>query len=104
MTKLLFLVTAPNRDEALKIANYLVEKRIASCVNIINPIQSIYRWKGNIENEEEILLLIKTTDQKSEILMKSINNLHSYETPECIGFKIEKGLPEYLKWIENSVN
>ena len=104
MNYYLFLVTVPNIDEGQKIARILVENKLAACVNIINNIFSIYRWKGEIQNDNEHLLLIKTIEVNCESLIQKVNEIHSYETPECIGFQIEKGSEKYLNWIENVVD
>ena len=73
-------------------------------MNIIPGIYSIYEWKDKIEEDEELLLIIKTTEKKSEKLIQKVLDLHPYETPECIGFKIEKGSENYLKWISEIVD
>jgi len=99
----LFLVTVPNFEEGQKIARILVESKLAACVNIIKDIFSLYKWKGKIEEDNEYLLLIKTVEEKSDLLIRKINEIHSYETPECIGFKIEKGSEKYLNWIKEVV-
>ena len=104
MNYYLFLVTVPNIDEGQKIARILVETKLAACVNIIKNIFSIYRWKGEIQNDNEHLLLIKTIEVNCESLIQKVNEIHSYETPECIGFQIEKGSEKYLNWIENVVD
>ncbi|MFX1571324.1 MAG: divalent-cation tolerance protein CutA [Promethearchaeota archaeon] len=100
----LFLVTVPNIDEGQKIARKLVESKLVACVNIIKNIYSIYRWKGEIEEDNEHLLLIKTTEEKSDLLIQKITKIHSYENPECIGLKIEKGSLKYLNWIKDVVD
>ncbi len=99
----IFLVTVPSMELGKKIGRILVEAKLAACVNIIPNIYSIYSWKGKIEEDNEQLLLIKTTDQKSEKLIAKVKELHSYETPECIGIKIEKGSQQYLDWIKDNV-
>ena len=103
MSQYIFLVTVPTIEEGKKIARLLVENKLAACVNIIQNIFSIYKWKGNIEEDNEHILLIKTTDEKCEIIIQKINEIHSYDTPECIGFKIEKGSEKYLNWIKEVV-
>ncbi|MFX0038960.1 MAG: divalent-cation tolerance protein CutA [Promethearchaeota archaeon] len=103
MNHYIFLVTVPNIEEGKKIANILVESKLAACVNIIHNILSIYRWKGKIEEGNEYLLLIKTIEENNERIIQKINEIHSYETAECIGFKIEKGSEKYLKWITEVV-
>jgi len=100
----IFTVTVPNIEEGKKIAKNLVESKLAACVNIIKDISSVYRWKGEIQEDNEHLLLIKTTEDKSESLIQKINAIHSYETPECIGFKVEKGSQKYLNWIKDVVD
>ena len=99
-----FLVTVPNMDEAKKIALILVEERLAACVNIIKDIVSTYRWKGKVEVDEELLLIIKTTEDKADLIIKKINEIHSYEVPECICIPITKGSEKYLNWIEESIH
>jgi len=103
MNYYLFLVTVPNINEGQKIARNLVESKLVACVNIIKNISSIYRWKEEIEADSEHLLLIKTTEEKSDLLIQRINEIHSYENPECIGVKIEKGSKKYLNWIKDVV-
>lgn len=103
MNHYIFLVTVPNIEEGQKIAKILVENKLAACVNIIRNIISIYRWKGKIEEDNENLLIIKTVEKNSEAIIQKINEIHSYDTPECIGFKIEKGSEKYLNWIREVV-
>jgi len=100
----IFLVTVPNMDEGKKIANILVECRLAACVNIIQNVFSIYRWKGNIERKNEILLIIKTTEKNSDLLIQKVGEIHSYSNPECVAFKIEKGSEKYLDWINEVID
>ncbi|MFX0188228.1 MAG: divalent-cation tolerance protein CutA [Candidatus Hodarchaeota archaeon] len=104
MSKYLFLVTVGNIDEGKEIARTLVESKLAACVNIIQNITSIYEWEGKIEKDNEHLLFIKTSEEKSDLLIKKVHEIHSYENPECIGFKIEKGSKTYLDWISEVVN
>ena len=104
MMNLIFYVTVPNLDEGKWIAHLLVERKIAACVNIIKDIYSIYQWKNKIEESNEVLLVIKTTEGKSEDLIKLINEIHSYDVPECVGIKIEKGSKLYLDWINEVIS
>ena len=99
----LVLSTAGSEDEARKIAQHLVERRLAACVNIVPQIESIYRWEGKVESSREWLLVIKTTAEKFGSVRSEIKELHSYELPECIALAIEDGSKEYLKWICESV-
>lgn len=99
----IFFVTVPNLEEGKSLAKILLESRIAACVNIIQNILSIYRWKGKVEENNEHLLLIKTNERNSKQLIEKINEIHSYETPECIGIEIDKGSEKYLNWINESI-
>jgi periplasmic divalent cation tolerance protein len=94
------LVTCGSEEEATKIANSLVEERIAACVSIISPVRSIYRWEGKIWDEKEWVLIIKTQKKRFEDLEKKVKPLHSYSVPEIIGLPIVEGNPAYLKWLE----
>ena len=101
--KRLVLSTAGTREEAGTIAQELVRRRLAACVNIMGPIDSVYRWKGEVETSQEFLLLIKTTADQFAGLKVALEEMHSYEVPECICVAIEDGLSDYLNWIGNSV-
>jgi periplasmic divalent cation tolerance protein len=72
-------------------------------VNIVGPIESIYRWKGEIENSQEFMLLMKTESDRFDRVREAVKALHSYEVPEVIQVPIENGLPAYLEWISGSV-
>ncbi len=97
------LTTAGSNEDAQKIARALVERSLAACVNITQPIESVYRWKGAVETAQEWLLIIKTTEAMFEAVRKAISELHSYELPECIMLSIEDGSAEYLNWIAENV-
>jgi len=97
------LTTAGNREEADKIANTLVEGELAACVNIVGPMTSVYRWEGKVEKAEEFLLVIKTWSSAYSDVEEAIKELHSYELPECIALRVEKGSEQYLEWVEESV-
>ena len=100
--KRIVLSTAGSEQEAHKIAHILVKRRLAACVNIVPQIQSIYRWKGEIESAQEWLLLIKTRADKFPAVRDAIGELHSYEVPECIVVAIEDGSLRYLQWLEQA--
>ena len=102
--KRLVLTTTSSQEEARRIANALVERRLAACVNIVSKIDSIYRWKEKVEEAQEFLLLIKTTDSAVENLRDAILELHSYEIPEYVVVPIEDGSARYLSWIDESVS
>jgi periplasmic divalent cation tolerance protein len=100
--KRIVLSTAGSEQEAHKIAHTLVKRRLAACVNILPQVQSIYRWKGEIESAQEWLLLIKTRADKFPAVRDAIGELHSYEVPECIVLEIEDGSLPYLQWLEKA--
>jgi len=100
--KRIVLSTAGSEQEAHKIAHILLKRRLAACVNILPQVQSIYRWKGEIESAQEWLLLIKTRADKFPGVRDAIVELHSYEVPECIVVAIEDGSPPYLQWLEKA--
>ena len=102
-TARLVLSTAASREEAQKLAQTLVHEQVAACVNVLGPISSTYRWKSNIENAEEFLLIIKTTAERFAAVRDVLLQHHSYELPECISVAIDEGSSEYLKWIAGNV-
>ncbi len=101
--KALVLTTCGSKEEAQRIARTLVEQRLAACVNLVGPIESVYPWQGKVENAAEWLLLIKTTRKGFERVSQAVRELHSYELPECIAVPIEAGSSEYLNWIGENV-
>ena len=103
--KRLVLTTCGSPEEARRIAHELVKRRLAACVNIVPQIESVYRWKGEVETATEWLLVIKTTAGAFERTTRSRSEkLHSYDVPECIEITIEDGSPAYLDWITQSVS
>ncbi len=101
--KRLVLSTTSSREEAQKIANALVQSQLAACVQIVGPMQSVYRWNEKVEQTEEYLLLMKTTATTLARLRAELQKLHSYEVPECVEIPIESGLPAYMNWIDETV-
>jgi len=101
--KRLVLTTAESQTQARRIADALIERKLAACVNIVPGVQSIYRWKGKAEEAEEWFMFIKTTVHHFEGVRDAIKEMHSYELPECLCLAVEDGSPEYLRWIEESV-
>ncbi len=101
--KRVVLTTCGSLEEARHIAQTLVERRIAACVNIVPGVESTYLWKGEIETANEWLLVIKTTEGAFERLRLALKELHSYEVPECIELAVTDGSEAYLDWIGESV-
>jgi len=93
------LVTCGSEEEALKIANALVEEHLAACANLVSPIRSIYRWEGKIWDEKEWLLIIKTQSHRFQELEKKVKSLHSYSVPEIVSLPITEGSLPYLNWL-----
>jgi periplasmic divalent cation tolerance protein len=91
--------TTETKEQAQKIARYLVEQKLAACVQISGPIESTYRWKDKVETAIEYLCLIKTRTTLFKKVEAAIKKLHPYETPEIIAVSIIKGSREYLKWL-----
>ena len=101
--KRVVLTTCGSLDEARSIAQTLVERQLAACVNVVPQIESVYRWQGEVETATEWLLVIKTTAGAFSRVQEALSELHSYELPECIEIAIEDGSAAYLKWIGESV-
>ncbi len=100
---LVVLITTGSTEEAQKIARALVEERRAACVNIVAPVQSVYRWQGEVQTDQEALLIVKTQAQALEGLAKRVKQLHSYEVPEVIALPILAGAEDYLRWIDEQI-
>jgi len=101
--KVVVLTTTASRDEGKRIARHLVDTQLAACVNILQPMESVYRWQGQIAEEEESLLLIKSARELFHEIKAEILKIHSYQTPEIICLPIIDGSPNYLQWISDSV-
>jgi periplasmic divalent cation tolerance protein len=101
--KRLILTTCASLEEARSIAQAVVERQLAACVNILPQIESVYRWQGEIETATEWLLIIKTTAAAFNRLREVLTELHSYELSECIEIAIEDGSAAYLEWIGECV-
>ncbi len=96
---LIVLTNMPDRAAAVKLARELVERRLAACVNVLAECTSVYRWKGGIENAQEVPVLIKTRAALYAEVEAAIGELHPYELPEIIAVPIVRALPEYLEWV-----
>ncbi|MEK6672620.1 MAG: divalent-cation tolerance protein CutA [Nitrospirota bacterium] len=100
MEGIVVFITAPNEEEAVRIARALVESSIAGCVNIIRGLRSIYRWQGKIEDDSEVLMVIKTRKSLFGSLSQKVKELHSYSVPEIIALPIVEGSADYMRWLE----
>ncbi|HUU13396.1 MAG TPA: divalent-cation tolerance protein CutA [Terriglobia bacterium] len=101
--KVVIMVTAASRRECRKIARHLVEAKLAACVNITQPVESVYRWEGKLANDNEFLMLIKSTRGLFPQIKAAISKIHSYHTPEIICLPIIDGSRNYLQWLSDSV-
>jgi len=96
-------MTAGSPEEAELLAQSLVSKRLAACVQILPEMQSVYWWQGQIENAREILLLAKTVQSNFAELEREVRSLHSYETPEIIALPVTEASAPYLEWLKGTV-
>jgi periplasmic divalent cation tolerance protein len=96
---LVVLVTCPTVDRAAEIARALVEERLAACGNVVPGVRSIYRWEGKVQDDQEALLVLKTTRERFEALRERVLALHPYQVPEVIALPVEAGSAPYLAWI-----
>jgi periplasmic divalent cation tolerance protein len=101
--KIVVLTTCESEEEAERIARFLVEKRLAACVNILPKARSIYRWKGAVEDAQELILLIKSRRDVFETLRAELLKIHSYEVPEAIALPVVDGSHAYLAWIDREL-
>lgn len=101
--KIVVLTTAGSLKEARKIARTLVEAKLAACVNLLPPVESVYAWQGKIEKSSESLLVIKTSREVFSKVEAEIRKLHSYTTPEIICLPIVDGSRNYLAWLDQSI-
>jgi periplasmic divalent cation tolerance protein len=100
--EIVIFITAPNEDEAARIARSLVEARLAACANIVRGIRSIYAWQGKIQDDSEVLMIVKTRKGLFNAVSDKVKELHSYDVPEIIALPIIEGAPDYLKWLKES--
>jgi periplasmic divalent cation tolerance protein len=100
----LVYITTSSKEESEKIANKLVEGKLAACINIVPSIESIYLWKGEIEEDEESLLIAKTKAKNIDKIIKKVKEIHSYETPAILAIPIIEGSKDYLDYLDNELN
>ena len=103
MSNIVVLCTCPDAVCASELANAIVEKRLAACVNRLDGLTSTYRWQGEVKNDQESLLIIKTRQDRLESLSEFIQANHAYDVPEVIALTIDGGSRAYLDWISEAV-
>ncbi len=97
------LVTAPSAEKAAELGKALVSERLAACASVVPEIRSIYWWEGKVQDEGELLIVLKTTRERFEALRQRVVELHPYQVPEVIALPVEAGSEAYLAWIEGEV-
>jgi len=97
------MTTAGSDEQASHLAQELVERRLAACVNIVSQVCSIYRWKGEVQRDDEKLLLVKTAAHLFPAVREAIRELHSYDLPEVVMLPLGEADPEYLEWLASSL-
>jgi periplasmic divalent cation tolerance protein len=101
--RIIVFVTASNKEEASRIAEGLIRDKLAACVNITAPIESVFWWDSKIDHASEVLLIIKSIGSKLPAIIKKVKALHSYEVPEIVALPIAGGSKDYLKWMDTSL-
>ncbi|HKO95396.1 MAG TPA: divalent-cation tolerance protein CutA [Pyrinomonadaceae bacterium] len=96
-------ITTANKEEAGRLAEMLVEERLSACVQILPEIESIYRWQGKTERQQEVLMIAKTTSARFNALEQRVLAMHSYETPEIVAIPLTDGSESYLNWLRENV-
>lgn len=104
MQAIVVMTTVGTEEQANLIAREIVERRQAACVNIVPGVRSIYRWKGKIRKDGELLLIVKTLEGELDDVTATIRELHSYELPEILSFRVDRGEQGFLDWIAASVD
>ena len=99
---LLAISTFPDAETAQRIARQLVTEKLAACANLTPAVQSIYAWKGQIEEASETMVFFKTTEERFSEFRARLQSLHPYEVPEIVALRVSDGLPGYLRWVEES--
>jgi periplasmic divalent cation tolerance protein len=99
----LIYITVGSVAEARKIGRTLVEERLAACVNMIDGMQSLYWWEGKVQEDREVILLAKTTEERVQPLIQRVKALHSYECPCIVSLPISEGNPAFIDWIKAEV-
>jgi periplasmic divalent cation tolerance protein len=97
---LIAFTTFANEEDAARVARVLVEERLVACANLLPGARSLYRWKGTLADEREVVVLLKTRKQDWTALLSRLHELHPYETPELVAVRVAAGAPKYMAWLE----
>jgi len=104
MPYIVVLMTAADKEEAVKIVRCLLNEKLIACANIVGPVSSLFWWEGKIDEASEFLVFMKSRENLFEKLTERVKELHSYQVPEIIALPAEKGLPSYLDWLSTSLS
>ena len=96
------LSTADSEEEGARIAKSLVERKLCACVNLVPGVRSFYRWEGAVQDDAEVLLIIKTTQEKLQALSDHLAEIHGYDVPEVLAIAVDQGSASYLEWLAES--
>lgn len=97
--EVVILITTETQEEARKIAAALIDSNLAACVNIVESVQSLFRWQGKVEDDKECLMIVKSVSRKLDAVTAKVQEVHSYDVPEIIALPIIGGSKEYLQWV-----
>lgn len=103
MKLLMVFVTCPSAKQARQLARVLIDRRLAACVNLLPNLDSLFWWQGKVDRAREVLLIIKTTEQRFPALQQAVTSLHPYEVPEILALRVERALPRYHQWVQQSL-
>jgi periplasmic divalent cation tolerance protein len=102
--KVIVLSTCSSKEEALRIARGLVADRLAACVNLVEGALSVYQWQGSVQENQEVMLVVKSRRDLLGRLQERLASMHSYEVPEAIAIPVVDGLPAYLQWLDRELD
>ena len=100
---LIVFTTFANAEDAARVVRVLVEERLIACGNLLPGARSLYRWEGKIQDQPEVVVLMKTRKQDWTALISRLHELHPYQTPECVAVRIAAGAPAYMAWLESAL-
>ena len=100
---LIVFSTFANEADAARVARVLVEERLVACANLLPGARSIYRWKEGVQDEREVVVLMKTRKQDWTALLSRLHDLHPYDVPECVAIRIAAGAPKYMAWLDEAL-
>lgn len=103
MGVIIIFITTPTLENAEKISDILIEKRLAACVSILGEVKSTFFWEGKIEKEKEYLVMIKTEDKIFDKVLNLIKSIHPYKVPEILALNVVTGNPDYIRWVKETV-